>query len=155
MRGLVLFLPLAMLAGCATAAEPTTVNPTAHTAHATNPTAAPKLTPILRTATTISGQPLRLPQGAVEMVAASVDLPPGGRIALHRHPWSRFVYVETGRVAVVNRDTGATVEAAAGGVIAEVVNQWHEAAALDGGPARLVVIDLVPPGVVNMEMPPR
>ena len=110
-------------------------------------------TPIVRTATTTSGQPLRLPQGAAEMVATAVDFPPGGRVMLHRHPWSRFLYVEKGRVAIINHDTGATVEAAAGQALAEVIGQWHEGVALDGQPARLVVIDLVPPGVVNMEMP--
>ncbi|WP_309662114.1 cupin domain-containing protein [Sphingomonas sp.] len=110
-------------------------------------------TPIVRTAKTTSGQPLRLPQGAAEMVATAIDFPPGGRVMLHRHPWSRFLYVEKGRVAIINHDTGATVEAAAGQALAEVIGQWHEGVALDGQPARLVVIDLVPPGVVNMEMP--
>jgi quercetin dioxygenase-like cupin family protein len=116
---------------------------------------ATKVTPIVRTGKTISGQPLKLPQGPAEMVAASVDIPAGGRIALHRHPWSRFVYVERGRLSIANRDTGEDTVASAGQVIAEVVSQWHEAVALDGAPARLVVIDVVPPSVVNMEMPPH
>ena len=139
------------LAGCA--ATPPPAAPSMH--HGPAAAGKPVVTPIVRTATTISGQPLRLPQGAAEMVAASVDIPAGGRVMLHRHPWSRFVYVESGRIAVRNRDTGTTTEAAAGQALAEVVNQWHEADALDGAPARLVVIDVVPPGVVNVEMPPK
>jgi len=149
-----LFVSIAMsgAAACASAAPMVSVD---HPEAAQTPAAKPVTTSLLRTGTTISGQPLKLPQGPAEMAAAAVDLPAGARLPLHRHPWSRFVYVEKGRVAIHNRVTGATVEAAAGQALAEVVAQWHEAEALDGAAARLVVFDLVPPGVVNMEMPPK
>lgn len=147
---------LTALSLCATLGACTTSAPVDHSAMAHGPAATkPVATPIIRTSTTISGQPLKLPQGPAEMVATAIDIPANGRIALHRHPWSRFVYVERGRIAVHNRVTGATTEGAAGQVIAEVVGQWHEASSLDSAPARLVVIDLVPPGVTNMEMPPK
>ena len=110
-------------------------------------------TPLIRTAATISGQPLRLPQGPAEMVATAMDIPPGGATAIHQHPWSRFVYVERGPVRITNLDTGQGHDFQTGQVLAEVVAQWHEGRA-GNSPVRLVVIDLVPPGATNMVMKP-
>ena len=105
-----------------------------------------------RTAKTVSGQPLRLPQGSAEMVATAVEIPPNGTTTIHLHPWSRFVYVERGPLRVVNLDTGQKHEFQTGQVFAEVVDQWHQGSAPGPRGARLVVIDLVPPGVANMKM---
>lgn len=116
--------------------------------------AAATVTPILRSGRTISGQALKLPQDAAEVVAASVEIPAGGALPIHQHPWSRFVYVERGSLRVVNHDTGASMDFEAGNVLAEVVAQWHEAKALGGSSVRLIVIDLVPPGVNNTMMRP-
>lgn len=123
-------------------------------AHGASGTAAPRVTPILRSRRTISDQPLKLPQGEAEVVAATVDIPVGGKLPIHQHPWSRFVYVERGSLRVVNHDSGATKDFNAGQVMPEVVAQWHEAQALGPTPVRLVVIDLVPPGVNNTVMKP-
>lgn len=111
-------------------------------------------TPLARTATTISGQPLRVPQGPSEMVATAIDIPPGAATAIHQHPWSRFVYVERGPVRITNHDNGTSNDYRTGQVIAEVVAQWHEGSAPANSPARLVVIDVVPPGASNMVMKP-
>jgi quercetin dioxygenase-like cupin family protein len=107
--------------------------------------------PIIRTARTISNQPLRLPQGPAEVVAAAIEIPAGGATAIHQHPWSRFVYVERGPLRVVNHDTRETRDLHSGEVLPETIAQWHEGRA-PAGPVRLVVIDLVPPGVNNMIM---
>ena len=112
----------------------------------------PVVTPIVRTARTISGQPLRLPKEEAEVAAAAVDIPAGGALPIHQHPWSRFVYVERGSLRVYNHDTGASLDFQAGQVLPEVVAQWHEARALGTAPVRLIVIDLVPPGVNNTIM---
>ena len=146
------FYSVAIAGALLAAAAPALAQP--HAGHEANAPAAPVVKPIVRTATTISGQPLRLPQGAAEVVGASVDIPAGGSIAIHKHPWSRFVYVERGRLQVVNHSTGASQEFAAGTLLAEVIDQWHEGKALGADPVRLVVIDLVPPGVTNMVMRP-
>lgn len=113
--------------------------------------AASVTTPIVRTGRTISNQPLRLPPGKAEMVAAAVEIPAGGSTPIHQHPWSRFVYVERGPLRVVNHDTGKTRDFQSGQVIPEVVAQWHEGRAI-AGPVRVIVIDLVPPGVNNTIM---
>lgn len=122
-------------------------------AHGISPGAA-KVTPIVRTGRTISGQPLRLPPGEAEVAAAAVEIPAGGALPIHQHPWSRFVYVERGSVRVVNHDTQASMDFQAGQLLPEVVAQWHEAKALGSNSVRLIVIDLVPPGVTNMVMKP-
>jgi quercetin dioxygenase-like cupin family protein len=122
--------------------------------HAGGASAKAVVTPIIRTNRTISGQPLRLPLGPAEVAAAAVDIPAGGALPIHQHPWSRFVYVERGSLRVINHDTGASMDFAAGQLLPEVVAQWHEAKALGAGPVRLIVIDLVPPGVNNMIMKP-
>lgn len=110
-------------------------------------------TPLVRTGRTISNQPLRLPQGNAEVVAAAIDIPAGGATPIHQHPWSRFVYVERGPVRIINHDTGEIRDFATGTLLPEVIAQWHEGRALTS-PVRLVVIDLVPPGVSNMAMKP-
>ncbi len=107
------------------------------------------ITPIIKTQQTISGQPLKLPPGPAEMVAISVDIPAGGALAIHQHPWSRFFYVERGTLRVVNHDTGKSQEFKAGQVQAEAIGEWHEGRAVGDGPVRVIVIDLVPPGATN------
>ena len=106
---------------------------------------------VVRTAQTTSGQPFKLPEGKSEMVAYAVEFPPNGQTTLHMHPWSRFVYVERGPLRVVNQDTGKTDEFQSGQVFPEVITQWHQGYAGPNG-AKLVVIDIVPPGVTNMVM---
>lgn len=112
------------------------------------------VTPILRSRQTVSGQPLKLPQGEAEIAAAAVEIPAGGALPIHQHPWSRFVYVERRSLRVINHDTGAAMDFEAGQVVPEVVAQWHEAKALGASAVRLIVIDLVPPGVNNTVMKP-
>lgn len=109
-------------------------------------------TAIARTATTISGQPLKLPQGAAEVVAAIVEIPAGGATTIHQHPWSRFVYVERGPVRIINHDTGEATDLKTGEFFPEVIAQWHEGRATGTETARLLVVDLVPPGVNNTVM---
>ena len=110
-------------------------------------------TPILRTRLTSSNQPLKLPQGDAELVAIAVDIPSGGATSVHRHPWSRFAYVEKGHLRVINHDTGEAKDFRPGEVLSEAVGQWHEGRAIDG-PVRLIVFDIVPPGVTNVSAQP-
>jgi quercetin dioxygenase-like cupin family protein len=88
------------------------------------------------------------------MVAVAVDIPAGGALPIHQHPWSRFFYVERGTLRVVNHDTGQSFEMKAGQVLPEAVGQWHHGEAVGDRPLRLIVIDLIPPGVNNTVMKP-
>lgn len=57
--------------------------------------------------------------------------------------------MERGTLRVVNQDTGSSMDFNAGQVLPESVAQWHHGEAVGEGPVRLIVIDLVPPGVNN------
>jgi len=92
---------------------------------------------------------LHIPQGPSEFVGAIVDIPVGATIPLHKHPWSRFAFIERGTIHVVNRDTGAAADFKAGQMAAEAVDQWHEASVVGDEPVRLIIFEIVPPGVVN------
>ncbi|MBA3669120.1 MAG: cupin domain-containing protein [Sphingomonas sp.] len=113
------------------------------------------VTPIIRTRRTISDQPLKLPQGEAEMVSIAVDIPAGGALPIHKHPWSRFFYVERGTLRVVNHETGQSRDFKAGQVQAEAVGQWHEGQAIGRDPVRVIVIDLVPPGASTTITKPK
>jgi quercetin dioxygenase-like cupin family protein len=110
-------------------------------------------TPIVRTRLTSSGQPLKLPKGEAELVAVTVDIPAGGATSVHKHPWSRFAYVATGSLQVINHDTGQSKIFRAGEVLSEAVGQWHEGRTISG-PVRLIVFDIVPPGMANTVVRP-
>ena len=104
---------------------------------------------LLRTDRIVSGQPLRFGQAAAQIVAYATDFAPNGRTSVHKHPWSRFVYVEKGPLWVTNFDRHKTHEFQTGQAFAEAVGEWHQGRAGPKG-ARLVVFDLVPPGKVNV-----
>ena len=104
---------------------------------------------LLRTDKTLSGQPLRFGQAGAQVVAFATNFPANGRTTFHKHPWSRFVYVERGPLWVTNFDRHKTDEFQTGQAGAEAVGEWHQGHAGPKG-ARLIVFDLVPPGTVNV-----
>ena len=75
--------------------------------------------------------------------------------ALASSPVPHVVYVERGPIRITNLDTDAVDELQTGQVFAEVVAQWHQGHALGPQGARVVVLDLVPPGASNMVMRPN
>jgi len=95
---------------------------------------------------TLSGQPIRPPAGDLRVTITQTELPAGGRLAAHKHPYPRLVQVLSGRLEIRNLDTGQTREAKAGDWMVDAVEQWHEAVALGDQPARLMTIDQAPPG---------
>jgi quercetin dioxygenase-like cupin family protein len=109
---------------------------------------------IVSTETTMTGQPLRVPplsvpQPPLQLIVTRVDAPAGALIACHKHPWSRYVYLESGAVRVTNYDANRTNDFTAGQELVEAIDQWHDARVTSPGPARLIVVDQVPPGTGN------
>ena len=98
---------------------------------------------------TLSGQPIALPQGPVEVTFSETVVPPGGAIAPHKHPYPRYAYVVSGRLKVTNLVTGTVAEVKAGDLAIDAIDQWHEAAVVGDEPVRMLVIDQAPPGFVN------
>lgn len=105
---------------------------------------------VTRSATTLTGQPIALPQGAVEVAVSIAEIPVGGALPMHLHPWPRYFYVERGRLRVRYEAAGLTREFGAGEAGVEAVGQWHEARVVGDEPVRVVVFDQVPPGRTNV-----
>jgi quercetin dioxygenase-like cupin family protein len=108
------------------------------------------VTVLERTTTTATGQSLRLPQGPVEVVVSRTEIPAGGVLPMHKHPWPRYAYVESGRLRVHWERAGITREFGPGDVVVEAIDEWHEGAALGETPVALIVFDQVPPGAANV-----
>lgn len=133
---------LALLAGCAARApEP---------CPACSGTGA-VVTPVAKVTRMADGRPVRFPAGDAQVSACTYDIPPGARLPVHRHPYPRFAYVESGDLRVTF-DDGRTFEYHAGGFIAEAVDTWHYGETLGAKPVRLLVIDTTPPGATNVEL---
>lgn len=105
--------------------------------------------PISAQEKTLSGQPIALPQGPVQLTFSETVVPAGGVIPAHKHPYPRYAYVVSGRLKVTNLVTGAVAEVGAGQLAIDAIDQWHEAAVVGPEPVRMMVIDQAPPGVVN------
>lgn len=110
----------------------------------------PVSTPVGQFDTTLSGQPVVLPQGPVRVSVSETLIPAGGVLPEHRHPYPRYIRVLSGRVAVRNLETGQTRELKAGDFAVEALGQWHTGQALGAEPVRLLVIDQAPRGESNM-----
>lgn len=108
------------------------------------------VTPILSTTTTVSGQPIVLPQGDVEFVSAMYEVQPGATLPAHKHPFPRYGYMLSGSLSVTNLATGRTIDFEPGDFIVEATDQWHAARSTGSEPVRLLVIDLVEQGQGNV-----
>ena len=111
-------------------------------------------TPIDKTTTTWTGQPIALPQGPVQVVSQIVEIPVGGSLGVHKHPYPRFAYVLAGRLKVTNDDADKVLMFEPGAYVVEAVGQWHHAEVVGDTPVRLLVMDEVPPGASNVVMKP-
>jgi quercetin dioxygenase-like cupin family protein len=115
-----------------------------------SPPSGAAVTVLDRTTTTATGQDIRLPQGPVEVVVSRTEIPAGGMLPMHKHPWPRYAYVESGRLQVHWERAGITREFGPGDVVVEAIDEWHEGAALGEVPVKLIVLDQVPPGASNV-----
>ena len=109
-----------------------------------------EVTMLGRSKQTATGQPLGPLPAPYEVVFARAVLPVGGLLPMHRHPWPRYAFVESGRIRVRYEAAGIEREFGPGEAIIEAVDQWHEGVAVGGEPVRILVIDHVPPGRSNV-----
>jgi quercetin dioxygenase-like cupin family protein len=110
---------------------------------------APVSTQISAQDRTMSGQPIVLPQGPVQVTFTETVVPAGGALAAHKLPYPRYAVVLSGRLRVTNLVTGTVTEVKAGDLAIDAIDQWHEAVVVGSEPVRLKVIDQAPPGLVN------
>ncbi len=100
--------------------------------------------------TTNTGQPILLAQGPLTLTVTRATIAAGTSLPVHKHPFQRYAYVESGSIQVRNLDTGTAVEFKPGSTIVEARDQWHTGTALGTKPVVLLVIDQTPPGQANM-----
>ena len=98
---------------------------------------------------TNSGQPILTPAGPLAVTVSRVTIPAGASLPVHKHPFQRLAYVESGALTVRNLDTGGSVDFKPGDTIVEARDQWHTGTAAASGPVVLLVIDQTPPGQAN------
>jgi quercetin dioxygenase-like cupin family protein len=111
-----------------------------------------KLTPILETTTTFSGQPIRFPQGDNQLSAVLAEVAPGGQVGKHMHPVPLFVYILEGTLTIEMEGHG-THAFSAGQGLAEVVNTWHNGRNLGDKPVRFLIVFAGQKGTPNLIRP--
>jgi quercetin dioxygenase-like cupin family protein len=105
-----------------------------------------KITPLLSTAVTSSGQPIVLPQGNIQLITSIYEIAPGAKLPEHEHNSQRYGYLLSGRLRITNTETGKSEEYKPGDFIVESRGQWHKAENIGAEPIKLLVIDQVEPG---------
>src|ERR1700754_3823752 len=108
--------------------------------------AAVKVSPLLTTTVTSSGQPIVLPQGNVQLITSIYEIPPGAKLPEHEHNSQRYGYMMSGHLRITLTESGKSVEFKPGDFIVEARGQWHKAENIGGEPVKLLVIDQVEPG---------
>jgi quercetin dioxygenase-like cupin family protein len=144
MKTLASALALSLLLSCAATiaiAQPTQTGPVGLT-----------LTPVLETATTITGQPIRFPQGDNQFTAVLAEVAPGGQVGRHMHPVPLFVYMLEGTLSI-EMDGHGTHTFSAGQGFAEVTNLWHNGRNLTDKPVRFLIVFSGQKGTPNLIRP--
>ena len=140
--GLLLMAPLLVGSGLTPAtAQPAPVGPVGL-----------KLTPVLETTTTITGQPIRFPQGDNQFTAVLAEVAPGGQVGRHMHPVPLFVYMLEGTLSI-EMDGHGTHTFSAGQGFAEVTNTWHNGRNLTDKPVRFLIVFAGQKGTPNLIRP--
>ncbi|GAA3103446.1 hypothetical protein GCM10010520_55690 [Rhizobium viscosum] len=109
---------------------------------------------IIRSSQTIADQPVRLPQGPVEVAASIFTIEPGASLPVHRHAYPRYGYVLSGTLTVKNLESGKSLFFKAGDFIIESVSTWHTGLNPGLEPLKLLVIDQAPAGAQTTEVKP-
>lgn len=98
-----------------------------------------QVTPLLRTLTTIAGQPIVYPKtDAAQVTAVQVEIPPGAQTGWHKHPFPCFAYILSGALEV-EMEGGKTVRLTAGQAMAESINVMHNGTNKGIEPVKLVL----------------
>jgi quercetin dioxygenase-like cupin family protein len=138
---LVLVAPLALLGAATLNAQPQQHGPIGL-----------KLTSILETTTTFTGQQIRFPQGENQLVAVLAEVAPGGQVGRHMHPVPLFVYVLDGTLTIEMEGHG-THAFQAGQGFAEVIHTWHNGRNLGDKPTRFLIVFAGQTGTPNLIRP--
>ncbi|MFA7233029.1 MAG: cupin domain-containing protein [Terrimicrobiaceae bacterium] len=98
-----------------------------------------EVTPLLRTATTSSGQPIAYPATeSPQVTAVLVEIPPGAETGWHEHPYPCYAYVLSGALTVEVKGQKRR-ELLPGEALVEVVGTPHNGMNKGAEPVRLVM----------------
>ena len=101
-----------------------------------------KATPLLKTETTVAGQPIVYPTSAhPEVTAVLVEIPVGAETGWHKHPVPCYGYVIAGQLTV-QMEGGKANEFQAGDALAESVNVLHNGKNTGTEPVKIVMFAL-------------
>ena len=107
-------------------------------AHAIEPSATVKVTPLLKTTQSWNGAPIRYPEGQAEISALMIEIAPGGETNWHEHPVPSFGMLLEGTLEISLPD-GKMKLMKAGEALAEVIATPHNGRNVGTTPVKLVV----------------
>ncbi len=97
-------------------------------------------TPVLKSSTTVTGQPIEYPRtDKPEVVSVILEVAPGGEVGRHMHPIGGHVYVLDGTVTL-EVENGLRKEYRAGEAFIEPREQWHNARNTGDKAAKVLVV---------------
>ena len=107
-------------------------------AHAIEPSATVKVTPLLKTTQSWNGAPIKYPEGQAEISALMIEIAPGGETNWHEHPVPSFGMLLEGPLEISLPD-GKKKLMKAGEALAEVIATPHNGRNVGSTPVKLVV----------------
>lgn len=107
-------------------------------AHAIEPSATVKVTPLLKTTQSWNGAPIRYPEGQAQISALMIEIAPGGETNWHEHPVPSFGMLLEGTLEISLPD-GRKKLMKAGEALAEVIATPHNGRNVGTTPVKLVV----------------
>jgi quercetin dioxygenase-like cupin family protein len=108
-----------------------------------------KVTPLLETVTTLTGQKLEYPKNNPQVKVTMAELPPGAAVGWHEHPNLRYVYVLDGTLTIEMED-GTRRVFPAGTIFVEALRTRHRGLNAGTAPAKVLFIDHSEAGQSNM-----
>jgi len=107
------------------------------------------VTPLATKTETASGQPITLPQKNVRVVFSTFEIAPQAGLPVHKHPFARYAWVQSGSLQVTNAETNESNVYKTGDFVIEMIDQWHHAKNVGDDVVKLLVIDQMEGDVEN------
>jgi quercetin dioxygenase-like cupin family protein len=98
-----------------------------------------KVTPILDSGVTMTGQAIQYPSGKPKILVQTGELAPGAETGNHSHPFPQMTYILQGEVELVFAD-GSKYRYKAGDALIDAVDTLHTAKNIGSGPAKFLVV---------------
>ena len=112
-----------------------------------------RVTPVMKSSMTISGQLIEYPHSAkAQMAAVVVEIQPGKESGRHLHPVPTYVHILQGTLTIEFEDGSQQVFKEGQGFL-EGTNSWHNGKNLGDAPVKALVVFAGEEGTANMVRP--